>query len=218
MSELSARPCRLSREPNTVTRAWTSYYAAEIDQKISKTPISDFLAEQVFNPLGMNRTVLGPGSFQLSGTILSQTEYAAPGSGSGAVEAKNWDWNSAYWRNFGGPWGGAHGTATDVARFLDSFLIPDGTVLKTSTAIKMIQNHNIGLDVPRGLGFKLGSDGFGKGCSVRTFGHGGSTGRLAWADTDKNCLCVILTSLPARKSRDLILDQVGDLISSYSKN
>lgn len=188
--------------------------AAEIVQRISKTPISDFLAEQVFKPLDMPRTALGLGSFQLSETIRSQTEFAAPESGSGAAEAKDWDWNSPYWRNFGAPWGGTHGTAKDVAQFLDSFLIPDGTVLKTSTAIKMIQNHNVGLDTRRGLGFKLGSDGFGKGCSDRTFGHGGSTGTLAWADPDNSRLCVILTSLPTRKSRDLILNPVGDLVST----
>lgn len=78
----------------------------------------------------------------------------------------------------------------------------------------MIQDHNQGLDTRRGLGFALGPSGFGKQCSNQSFGHGGSTGTLAWADPKTDRSCVILTSLPARKSRNLILKPVSDLISS----
>ncbi|MGB0579896.1 MAG: serine hydrolase domain-containing protein, partial [Limisphaerales bacterium] len=37
--------------------------AAEIVQRISKTTIADFLAKEVFQPLGMNRSALGLGRF-----------------------------------------------------------------------------------------------------------------------------------------------------------
>ena len=188
--------------------------AAEIVQRIANSSIADFLAENVFKPLGMNRTALDLGPFKLSETMRSQTEFAAPESGSGAADAKDWDWNSPYWRNFGAPWGGAHGTAPDVARFLESFLKPDGKVIREETARDMIRNHNVGLDAPRGLGFDLRPGRYGEGCSDQTFGHGGSTGTLAWADPESDRVCVILTSLPARKSGDLILKPVSDLVAS----
>ena len=186
---------------------------SEVAQRITQTPFADFLVKQVFKPLGMNRTALDLGPFKLSETVRSQTEFAAPESGSGAIEAKDWDWNSPYWRNLGAPWGGGHGTAPDVARFLESFLKPDGKVIREATARDMIRNHNVGLDSPRGLGFDLRPGRYGKGCSEKTFGHGGSTGTLAWADPEKDRVCVILTSLPARKSGDLILKPVSDWVS-----
>lgn len=188
--------------------------AAEIAQRITGTTIHAMLSDRVFGPLGMTRSSLGLRPFQTSDIIASQMEGAAPESGAGSAEAKNWDWNSPYWRNLGAPWGGGYSSVDDVARFLESFLKPDGKVVREQTARDMIRNYNIGLDTPRGLGFALGPNGFGTGCSEKTFGHGGSTGTVAWADPEKDRLCVILTSLPARKSRSLILNPVGDLISS----
>jgi CubicO group peptidase (beta-lactamase class C family) len=188
--------------------------AAEVVQRISGKSLPDFLAKEVFTPLGMSRTVLGLGGFKLADTVRCQTEHAAPEAGAGAGNAKDWDWNSVYWRNLGAPWGGAHGTADDLARFLNSFMQPDGKVLKEETARLMVQEHTAGLGARRGLGFALGPDGFGKECSLRSFGHSGSTGTVAWADPEKNLSCVLLTSLPARISGPLILQPVSDLASS----
>ncbi|MCB1124087.1 MAG: beta-lactamase family protein, partial [Verrucomicrobiae bacterium] len=104
--------------------------AAEVVQRITGTPLPAYLKDNVFKPLGMERTALGLRPFQLADTVRSQTEYAAPESGSGSEAARDWDWNSPYWRKLGAPWGGAHGTVRDVARFLESFLNLDGTVLR----------------------------------------------------------------------------------------
>jgi len=188
--------------------------AAEIAQRITGNTIHSLLSDRVYGPLGMTRSSLGLGSFQASDIMPSQMDGAAPESGAGSDEARDWDWNSPYWRNLGAPWGGGYSSADDVARFLQSFLHPDGRVLKESTARQMIRNHNEKLDTPRGLGFAVGPRGFGRGCSERTFGHGGSTGTVAWADPESDRVCVILTSLPARVSRALVIHPVGDLISS----
>jgi CubicO group peptidase (beta-lactamase class C family) len=62
----------------------------------------------------------------------------------------------------------------------------------------MIQNHNPKDMETRGLGFDVGMESSCKGCSPQTFGHTGSTGTIAWADPQRDLICVVLTSLPAR--------------------
>lgn len=187
--------------------------AAEIVERITRTPLPDFLTKEIFTPLGMTQTALGLGRFKLNDTIRCQTEHAAPESGAGDPQATSWDWNSPYWRNLAAPWGGAHGSAADAAHFLESFLHPTGQVLRQETARLMLQNHTRGLSARRGIGFALGPEGFGKGCSQQSFGHSGSTGTLAWADPATDTTCVILTSLPSRISGDTILHPVSDVAS-----
>ena len=85
--------------------------AAEIAERVTKTPLPNFLQEHVFAPLGMARSVLGLGSFEKSDMVPIQTEHAAPESGAGDPNAREWDWNSEYWRNLAAPWGGAHSSA-----------------------------------------------------------------------------------------------------------
>lgn len=188
--------------------------AAEVARRITQTPFADFVEKELFAPLGMKRTAMGLGQFKIEDTMRNQTEHAAPESGRGDPSARDWDWNSAYWRALGAPWGGAHGTAGDVSRFLGSFLHPDGKVLREETARSMVQLHTPGLAARRGLGFALGPEGFGKGCSDRAFGHSGSTGTLAWADPATDLTCVILTSLPASVSSTLILKPVSDVVAA----
>lgn len=170
--------------------------ASEIAQRISGTGIHEFLDKSVFGPLGMKRSALGLGKFSFEEVIPGQIEKAAPESGAGDPSARDWDWNSRYWRKFGAPWGGVHASAPDIGRFLSEFLSPRGTIFKPETAKLMIQNHNPAGFRARGLGFDLGAQLGGQGCSARTFGHTGSTGTLAWADPESGTICVVLTTLP----------------------
>jgi len=188
--------------------------AAEIVERITKTPLPEFLQQQVFTPLDMSRTVLGLGKFKKADLVPMQTEHAAPESGAGDPAAKNWDWNSDYWRNLAAPWGGAHSTAADMAVFLRSFMHPDGKALRTDTARLMIQDHTPTLAAHRGIGFMVGAASLGEGCSARAFGHSGSTGTLAWADPATDTTFVLLTALPKNVSGELILSPVSNLISN----
>jgi beta-lactamase class C len=185
--------------------------AAEVAQRITGQPFPRFLETEIFRPLGMTRTALGLGRLRISDTVLCQTEHAEPGYG-GQADAASWDWNSPYWRNLAAPWGGAHSTARDIARFLGSFLRPSGKPLTTATATRMTQNQNAGLNQPWGIGWAL-ERGFGKTCSSRTFGHSGSTGTLCWADPERDLIFVLLTSLPARVSSKTLIAPVSDLVS-----
>ena len=189
--------------------------AAEIVERITKTPLRDFLRENLYLPLGMTKTVMGLAPLRLEDVMPSQTEFAAPEGGAGDPSAKEWDWNSPYWRDLGSPWGGAHSTSPDIERFLRSFLEPDNHVLKPETARSMISNHTPHLDVARGLGFQLGA-GFAQGCSEQTYGHSGSTGTMSWCDPVRELSCVVLTTLPSRVSNALILQPVSDFASKFT--
>lgn len=185
--------------------------AAEILQRLTKQPLPDFLDEHVFHSLGMKHSAMGVGAFAKEDLVPMQTEHAAPEAGGGDPSARNWDWNSDYWRHLAAPWGGAHASAADLTTLLREFLAPSGKILHKETAREMVSNHTPGLDANRGLGFKLGAE-LGKGCSPDAFGHSGSTGTLAWADPATNTSFVLLTSLPWNESGDLLIEPVSDII------
>lgn len=187
--------------------------AAEVCQRISGAPFPKFLDAELFQPLGMRRSALGLGRFELSETQRCQVEQGPPHGGLGKPEAAHWDWNSPYWRELASPWGGAHASAPDVSTFLAEFLPgSDPRVLKRETAAAMIRDHTRQLGKPRGLGFALGS-GAGAGCSESAYWHGGATGTLAWADPASGTRFVLLTTLPAKAAKKLVLEPASDLIS-----
>lgn len=184
--------------------------ASEVAQRITNRPFRDFLKEVVFTPLGMQHSALGLGGFKIPDTAQSQIEEAPALYGGG--DNSSWDWNSLYWRDLGAPWGGAHSTGSDLTRLLDYFLDPDERVLKPETARAMLVNQNG--DLPAwGIGFAVAPGSFGKGCSDRTFGHSGATGTLFWADQETRLTFVMLTTLPARVSRETLINPVSDMVS-----
>ncbi len=189
--------------------------AARMAELISGSDALTLVDRVVFQPLGMKHSAQGLGRFKLEELVPCQMEGAAPESGSGDPRAKEWDWNSPYWRKLGAPWGGTHASAPDIARFLSEFMEARGTVIKPDTARLMIKNHNPGAPgfTPRGLGFAVDKESGSPGCSERTFGHTGSTGTLCWADPASETICVVLTSLPRRAAqrhpRELAAERVA---------
>jgi len=190
--------------------------ATEIAQRISGTPFPKLVNETIYQPLDMKRSSMGIEGLDPKALMNCQVESAAPESGAGDPTTKSWDWNSPYWRKLGVPWGGAHGSAPDMARFLDEFLHPSGKALKTETAKLMIANHNAEGIRPRGLGFDIGTGIGGQGCSEKAFGHTGSTGTRCWADPASDTICIILTTLPARAvnphPRDIASNRVAESV------
>jgi len=175
--------------------------AARIAELISGTDIRVFVDRTVFQPLGMAHSAQGLGRFKLTDMVLCQMDGAAPESGGGDPTAREWDWNSPYWRALGAPWGGVHASAPDIARFLAEFLGARGKVLKPETERLMVRNQNPAGLKPRGLEFDVGKAAGSPGCSEQTFGHTGSTGTLCWADPAAETICVVLTSLPRRAAQ-----------------
>jgi CubicO group peptidase (beta-lactamase class C family) len=187
--------------------------AARIAEEISGTDIPTLVDRTVFQPLGMKHSAQGLGRFKLEDMVSCQMDGAAPESGGGDPKAKEWDWNSPYWRKLGAPWGGTHASAPDVAAFLGEFLGARGKAVKPETAKLMVGNQNPEGLTPRGLGFGVDKGAGSAGCSEKTFGHSGSTGTLCWADPASETICVVLTSLPSRAAkphpRDIAAERVA---------
>src|SRR5262249_32820657 len=130
--------------------------AARIGEVISRSDFPTLVDRSVIQPLRMKHSAQGLGRFKLEEMVSCQGEGAAPESGGGAPTAREWDWNSPYWRELGAPWGGTHASAPDLARFLGEFLGARGEAVKPETARLMIRNHNPAGLTPRGLGFAVG--------------------------------------------------------------
>jgi beta-lactamase class C len=177
--------------------------AAEIAERVTGAPFRQFLRRELFAKLGLKQTSLGLGGRRIAAT--AQCEVTGD---------DDWNWNSPYWRDLGAPWGGAHSTPGEVARFLAMFQNPDNGILKPETTAAMIRDQNQGLNKPWAIGWMVQAGAFGKSCSPRTFGHWGSTGTVAWHDAAKDLTCVLLTTKPAEQSRAGLLGPVSDAVSA----
>jgi len=115
-----------------------------------------------------------------------------------------------------------HSTAGDLAIFLQTFLnegvYKGQRVLSAPTVKAMTADQNPGINAPWGLGWALKRSQvwnfFGDLCSERTFGHVGATGTVAWADPDRDLLCVILTTRPASEDNGFLLRRVSNVVQS----
>lgn len=169
---------------------------SHLAERIARQPIARLVEEAILKPLKMQHSALGAGGLRQAELLPVQIEKAAPEAGGGDPAARDWDWNSRYWRELGAPWGGGHASAVDLGQFLEEFLGAQGAALRPETARLMIRNHNPSGMTPRGLGFGVGREAGSPGCSDETFGHTGSTGTLCWSDPQTQTICVVLTTLP----------------------
>jgi len=99
-----------------------------------------------------------------------------------------------------------HSSATDIA-ILMRMMLNRGSysgqkTLSPAAVDAMTRDHNRGLKAPYGLGWALakspGPARFGELVSDATFGHTGATGTVAWADPERDLICVILTNHKVR--------------------
>ena len=207
LSEFVARTCKtrlLFRPGEKVSyQSMGILLAAAIVEKISGQPMPAFLAANIFGPLGMTRTSLGLGGRAIADT--AQCEVPDD-------ERTDWDWNSAYWRNLGAPWGGAHSTVHDLATFVEAFVSPGPAPWGQATRREMRKIQTGALRPSYGLGWMRDPGAFGKSCSPATFGHHGSTGTVAWHDPESGVTCVLLTTRPAVSSRRSVIIPVCEIV------
>ena len=190
--------------------------AAEIVERVSGQRLRDFLDKEFFEPLGMRNTFLG-----LMGRKVKDTAQAQPVTGQNVGEWAEFGWNSHYWRDLGAPWGGLHSTTSDLAVFLQMFLNGGSyngvRVLSPATVTAMTHDQNQHIDRPWGLGWGLSTSPvwayFGDLVSLRTFGHSGATGTVAWADPNRQLITVILTTRPSSEDGGRLLRNVSNAVT-----
>jgi CubicO group peptidase (beta-lactamase class C family) len=225
LSEFVRRACRtpLLYRPRTgfQYQSMGILLAAEIVERVTGERLRDFEKREIFDPLGMKNSFLGLGGRKIEETAWCQTSPDAS-----EEDQRRFGPNSPYWRDMGHPWGGMHSTAGDLAILLQTFLnggAYGGTRLfSPATAAAMTRDQNEGLKAPWGLGWGLATSPvwayFGDLVSPRTFGHSGATGTVAWADPERQLLCVILTTRPSSEDGGRLLRLVSNAVVAAVEN
>jgi CubicO group peptidase (beta-lactamase class C family) len=183
---------------------------AEIVRRVSDLSIQEFLAREIFQPLGLQSTSLGAGSLDRERIVRVRTpEYQADG---------NFGWNSRYWRDLGAPWGGMFSTPHDLA-VICQLMLQQGShrgreICAGKTVTAMTGNRlddypelpeSIRRTQPWGLGWQRNHAGTERSWSDlldrHVYGHTGATGTMLWIDPVSSTFCVLLTSEPMATSR-----------------
>lgn len=187
----------------------------EIIARVTGSTCSEFLHNELFQPLGMNDTELGtpddwydgdsPKADRIAEIRLPEVQQEAGGC--------SWNWNGRYWRSLGAPWGGLLTTLADLGKFAQMMLCEgsvDGVrILSPPTVRASVRNQLACMkEVPEtdrrcrpwGLGWRLHwpahSANFGDLLGPNTYGHWGATGTVLWMDPDHDAFAVFLSTLP----------------------
>ena len=212
---------------------WVYGYSTDIlgtlIERVSGETLADFLAAQLFGPLGMNDTqfYLPPPKVARLAVVYSATESGklerAPDPGTGVGQGA---YVKGPRKSFSGG-AGILSTATDYPRFLQMMLnggVLDGKrILSHKTVELMTVDHLVNKQVEEGVGFGLGfsvlKDLGARGVpgSVGEFGWGGAYHSSYWVDPKKELVVVYFAQLlPARdlddqdKLRTLIYQAIMD--------
>ncbi|MBI3698664.1 MAG: beta-lactamase family protein [Acidobacteria bacterium] len=191
--------------------------AGEIVERVSDMRLRDFEKREIFDRLAMKHSALGMGPWK-----IEETAWCQSGPKANQEDLRSFGANSPYWRDMGHPWGGMHSTTGDLAILLQTFL-NGGTyngvrVFSPATVAAMTRDQNEAVQAPWGLGWGLAGSKvwayFGDLVSPRTFGHCGATGTVAWADPERQLLCVILTTRPLDQDNGRLLKVVSNAVSA----
>ena len=190
--------------------------AATIVERVTKMSLAQFEQQELFGPLKMKHSSLGLGERPLKDTARVQGDSFAQSE----KDLKRYGANSLYLRKLGHPWGGMHSNVDDLGIFLQLFLnggVYGGKrILGRATVEAMIADQHKGPGHPWGLGWGLQTstawNAFGDLSSKRTFGHSGASGTVAWADPERELLCVILTTRPWRQDGGSLLRRIANVV------
>lgn len=228
--------CRLDFPPGRGVQYQSMGFAmlGEIITRVSGKPCAQFLDDEIFRPLGMNDTALGAPAGWFEGTHPRAQRIAEvllpEGSEMSAESARDWNWNSPYWRRLGVPWGGLLTTPADLARFgqmmLDDGRFGDVQIVSRATVQAATRNQLEAMrDVPAddrrtrpwGLGWRLNwpahSENFGDLLGPRAYGHWGATGTLLWIDPDLDACVILLTTRP-QEPRGSYLARISSAVAA----
>ena len=171
-----------------------------------------FLAERVFQPLGMTDTDFRPGD-SVAGRV-APTEVAAPRGY--PVRGEVHDENAFALGGVAGH-AGLFSTAADLSIFAQMMLnggIYNGVRIVSDSTVRLFTRRAAG---SRALGWDTcnGDGGCGAHLSGRAYGHTGFTGTSIWIDPDREMFVVLLSNrvhaAKARRPAKVISDVRADL-------
>jgi CubicO group peptidase (beta-lactamase class C family) len=107
---------------------------AEVLRRVTGKSLSDFLRDELLQPLGLKDTALGASDGWWTGSPAKADRIAHVRLDAQQADA-DWNWNTRYWRSLGVPWGGLLATPREFAMicqlFIDS-LKGEGPTLRLS--------------------------------------------------------------------------------------
>lgn len=112
---------------------------AELVQRLSGMTISEFIKQEILDPLKMKSTGLGSRGFDRARLVRVEIPEYQVGS--------NFGWNSRYWQGLGVPWGGMFSAPEDFAVICQMLLgggqVGDVRILSPGTVEMMTTNRHI---------------------------------------------------------------------------
>ena len=226
LSEFVNRTCALSLDFESGThiqyQSMGIAVLAALVEKVTGTPLPQFLREQIFVPLRMYDTSLG-----LPGVPIDRIAEVDVGP---EMVGTDWGWNTPYWRGLGAPWGGMLSTVEDMSRFCQGFLsvgsLDGAQVFSRAVVEAMTRDQITGMPLISaearagrlwGLGWRLfptrNWSYFGDLLTPGSFGHGGATGTVMWVDPSREMVCVLHTTKPSVASGRL-LSRCSNLVAA----
>ena len=195
---------------------------AEIVHQVSGVALPQFLATEIFTPLGMSDTSLG--------WQPAKRDRIAAVRVSPAQEKLDWNWNTPYWLGFGAPWGGLITSPGDFAIFCQMMLnhgaTPKARILSPRTVRAMTMNQFEAMPLvpeeerrcrPWGLGWRLNWPGhsanFGDLLGQGTYGHWGATGTLCWIDSESQTFMILFTTQP-QEPEGRFLARISNIVAA----
>jgi len=169
---------------------------AEVVRKLTDTPIDEYAAQHIFEPLGMNDTSFKPAESTKS--RIAPTEQLPSGK---ILHGVVHDPTTRYMGGVAGH-AGVFSTADDLARFVRMMLnqgrLGEAKILSPLSVVKMTTPQSPrGKPALRGLGWDLDSPY----ASVRgdllpmgSYGHTGYTGTSIWIDPATETFVILLTN------------------------
>lgn len=184
-----------------------------IVEVVSKQPFDEFVAEHLFQPLGMRDTTFRPSEAQRA-RLAKIYNVGADGK---LVPGAHWladDWKD----RAANPSGGIYSTASDMARFyqmvLDGGMYNGKRILSREAVAQMtsVQTDELKTGFTDGNGWGLGwciirkPQGITEMLSPGTYGHGGAFGTQGWVDPQRRMILVLMiqrVGLPNSDGSDL---------------
>jgi CubicO group peptidase (beta-lactamase class C family) len=196
LAQINARPVKSIPGTATVYSDWDMVVLQAVLERISGTPLDDFVTSRVFRPVGMLDTQFVPDTTNVAlRRRIAPTAFDSARGGllQGTVHDEN------AWA-IGGVSGhaGLFSSARDLATF-SQFLIDGGTydgirILAPATIARWTSRQSASSSRALGWDTPAPESSAGRFFSLRSFGHTGFTGTSIWIDPTRDLFVVLLTN------------------------